>query len=485
MRSATALLVAGLSVGCGSGVATVRELDEELGFVEEPLFLGDPANGAFYALDLSMWEGPIAQWEMDCFWNAGVRHIVSGTQVEEITRQQLAMARRRGMSLDAYVYLYWDRDVRAQVEEALRRADGFGIGRMWLDVEEAPPAGTSAQALAELLQQAVDACRAQTGAGCGIYTGAGFWTKHLANTTRFAEVPLWFAHYDDVTSLSAWPSERFGGWAAPAAKQWQERALCGVGPDHDTMQRLRGPELVVDRSPAPAPASAPPPPSDLYPEDGQRTAYEYVKLMAATVPGASAYELAMELWSGSRWLPYAAWTRSVSFKKVSPYRLGAFYRFRARAKNAYGWGPYSAWAAFEYGTATGARPPGFGAPPPPGPGAGSPDAGALDAGAPADAGSDPDAGTGSPTALSPNGNASYFKGASVTLSCAAVAGATAYAFELEVLVGASWTPYFTYSAAAPSKTFWPQTAAPFRWRARATVAGVAGPWSGHATFTVR
>jgi len=111
--------------------------DDLEGSTADEIFLGDPANDAVFAVDVSHWEGPISQYEMDCFWSQGVRHVVSGTQLTEITRQQLQMAVDRGMSVDAYVYLYWDRDPAAQVADAFAAVDGFPIGRMWLDVEEA------------------------------------------------------------------------------------------------------------------------------------------------------------------------------------------------------------------------------------------------------------------------------------------------------------------------------------------------------------
>ena len=58
-------------------------------------FYGDPANHAVYALDISLWEGPISQYEMDCFWDSGVRHVVVGTQLQEIDHPAARDGRRR------------------------------------------------------------------------------------------------------------------------------------------------------------------------------------------------------------------------------------------------------------------------------------------------------------------------------------------------------------------------------------------------------
>ena len=44
------------------------------------------------------------------------------------------------MTVDAYVYLYWDTDTMAQVDAAFQRVSGYPMGRMWLDIEAGSPA---------------------------------------------------------------------------------------------------------------------------------------------------------------------------------------------------------------------------------------------------------------------------------------------------------------------------------------------------------
>ena len=51
--------------------------------------------------------------------------------------------------------------------------------------------------------------------------------------------------------LSAWSSERFGGWVKPVGKQRAEQPLCNVGVDKDAMQVASPPPLAVDRAVAP------------------------------------------------------------------------------------------------------------------------------------------------------------------------------------------------------------------------------------------
>lgn len=425
-----------------------------------PPFLGDPANQAVFAVDISHWEGPMSQAEMDCFWASGVRHVVSGTQVEEVTRQQLAMAVSRGMTVDAYVYLYWTDDIAAQVDTAFARAAGFPIGRMWLDVEQ-EPGGLGATELEAKVQQAVDACQKHGSAECGIYTGRGFWQGALANTKKFAELPLWYAHYNFKKELSHWPAEGFGGWQSPVAKQWAEEVLCSVGVDKNTMQVVTEPSVVVDHSLPPPPTAAPPAPAGLYPEQGAYTSLDYVKLMTGLVPHSTQYQLELQSWDGAAFKPYYTWSRPDGFQKVTPKYDDRVYRFRARAQNAKGWGAWSGYSVFAYGKPTGALPPEPPEEPPPPP---------------------PPTGDDLFGTLAPDGTT--VSTPAVTLTCGAVTGATKYEFSIESLgKTGSWVPYTKYTGTGPSRTFYPQLhGTTYRWRVRAELSGAWTASSKDATF---
>ncbi|MBK8995754.1 MAG: hypothetical protein IPM35_08405 [Myxococcales bacterium] len=465
LRVVEALSCAGLLAlsSCGAPANGALEPPPEGGEVVEPIkasppYYGDPAHDAVFGVDISHWEGPMAQAEMDCFWDSGVRHVVSGTQVEEVTRQQLAMAVSRGMTVDAYVYLYWTDDIAGQVKEAFERTAGFPIGRMWLDVEQ-DPGGLGATELAIRVKAAADACLAEAGAECGIYTGRGFWTGEMADTTQFATLPLWYAHYNFKKELSHWSTESFGGWTEPVAKQWAEEVLCSVGVDKDTMQVVTEPTL-VDRSLPPAPTQPPPAPTGLYPADGARVSLDYVKLMTGLVPHATQYQLALESWDGAAFKPYYTWTRVDGFQKVTPQFKNRFYRFRARAQNVHGWGAWSGYSVFEFGKSTTAPPSGTPEQPPPPP---------------------PPTGGGDFGTLSPNGTT--HSSPSVTLSCAAVTNASSYEFTIETSKSDSWMPYVKYTTTGPSRTFYPQLhQTTYRWRVRALVNGAWSAPSYDATF---
>ena len=460
------------------GPAGIEEI-EGAALVPSPTFLGDPAAGAVFALDISFWEGPVSEEELECFWDSGVRHIIAGTQVMELTRQQLDVITARGMTVDAYEYLYWDQDMATQIDEAMEIVEDRPIGRLWLDVEE-DPGDLGANALIDKVQVALDRCRtyeASHGITCGIYTGPGFWRSYMNNTARFAEVPLWYAWYNMKTSLSSWDTEAFGGWDAPVAKQWAEQAICGYGADKDTMIVDAAPTVVVDHEPAPITQSAPPAPTRLWPATGTVTALDYTKLMSGVVPGATRYQFALERWTGTRWLSYFTWTTANAFRTVYPTSnlLDLVYRFRVRAQNARGWGEWSPYAQFDWGDVTGVRPdqpPPAQQEPPPSPPPPSPPPP-----------SPPPLAAGAPSGLAPDG--ARVTSTSVTLSCSAVTDASDYLFTIETRDAAgALHPYTSYQRTSPSTTFWPQIRnTTWVWRVRARHAGTWGPWSNDASFT--
>ncbi len=456
------------TVAACSGAPTPQGT-EEAPLSPAPFFAGDEANDAGFAVDVSFWETPLAQSQADCLWDSGVRHVVVGTQDALIAQQQLAMAVSRGMTVDAYVYLYWDRDIASQVEAAFAMTRGFPIGRMWLDIEENPE-GLGPSALVSLIQQGVDACHADGTAGCGIYTGPGFWKSYVANSGAFTGVPLWYALYNKKRSLSDWTTEHFGGWTSPVAKQFQTGPLCGMGgADWDVMQVSAKPTVTVDRTPPPPATTTPAAPQGLYPQEGMALPIDYVKIMSGTVPGATSYQLGLERYNGTSWGTYYTWTTPNAYVKVSPPAKAALYRLRARAQNAYGWGPWSDYASFDYGTYTGPRP--DDAPPPEPTQSNEPPP--------------PPPPAGVPGALAPDGGVVITTSA-VAMTCSSVAGATSYQFAIDDDAGSGWSSYYTYAAGVPARTFYPQIhGADYRFRVRAMVSGSWGDWSSYATFHVK
>lgn len=408
-----------------------------------------------YAFDVSHWSGEITDAEVRCWWGKGVRHVIAGTQSARIMHQQLDMAIAGGMTVDAYVYLYWGSDMAQQVSDALAAVGGYPVGRLWLDVEE-PPGSYGPVALDGFIEDALAACGAMP---CGIYTARWWWNPATKGSNAFSNVPLWYAYYDDDPSLGTWSWQSFGGWLAPTAKQFDEVYVCGIDVDKNTMYVSAEPTTTPAALPPVAPG-VPPAPKGLYPADDVQILGEQVRVLSLTVPGATQYAFEVQHHAAGQFKPYYVLSSSTNARRFNPSLDDRVYRFRARAKNAHGWGAWSDWARWEQGHATewpsSQPPPGDPPPPPPPPG--------------------------SPLNLAPPNGA--VESGAVTMSCDAVSGAGQYAFEIEVLSANQWVPYYTYTVMAPSRTFYPSiTATSYRWRVRANTTSGWGPSSTWSTFS--
>jgi hypothetical protein len=184
------------------------------------------------AVDVSHWSG--SGWGAECFVENGVTHLIAGTQNPTITRAQLDAAVAAGMTVDAYVYLYWSSSVTAQVQAALDTIEGYPVTRLWLDAENNAGGYTSSQIL-QKIQEGLDACGSTP---CGIYTAKWWWDPSTNYSTAFADVPLWYARYDLIPDFNDWYNglSDFGGWVDPTGKQYQgSNYFCGVNVDRNIM----------------------------------------------------------------------------------------------------------------------------------------------------------------------------------------------------------------------------------------------------------
>ena len=149
----TAVSAAVVLSGCTNWLDGGAQIVTTQGALGSPVAAGEPA----LAVDISNWSGPVTDAEMDCWWELGYRHIIAGTQRPWLTRQQLEVAVARGMSVDAYEYIYWDGDVAGQVERALEAVADLPIGRLWIDLEEDPRGLTPAELITRI-ESALAAC---------------------------------------------------------------------------------------------------------------------------------------------------------------------------------------------------------------------------------------------------------------------------------------------------------------------------------------
>jgi hypothetical protein len=189
----------------------------------------------------------------------------------------------------------------------------------------------------------------------------------------------------------------------------------------------------------------PPAPTGLSPDDGQEFPNgTSVTMSASPVSGATGYEFEIQHDSGGgAWATYWTYTSDTSSFTFWPQYPDRAYRFRARAENEHGWGPYSTWATFTVGTLAG---------PPP-----------------------------APTGLSPDGGQAYPGGGAVVMSCTAIQSATGYEFAIEYLSGGVWKTYYAYTTSGSAKTFYPAVhGTDYRFRVRAENEhgwGAHSPWA--------
>jgi hypothetical protein len=171
-----------------------------------------------------------------------------------------------------------------------------------------------------------------------------------------------------------------------------------------------------------------------------------VTLSCNAISGVDQYQFEIEYWIDSGWQYYYTYTRSTNSQTFWPAYDDAPYRWRVRASNGFGWGPWSEYAEFNFGEIGGETPP------------------------PA------------PTGLSP-ANGVAITSSSVTMSCDPIADASQYEFEIHYWNGTAWKYYYTYSTGTNSQTYWPSVhGTSYQWRVRAQNSVGWGSWSVNAEF---
>ena len=94
---------------------------------------------------------------------------------------------------------------------------------IWIDVEVNPSSGCSWASYSfssncDYIMQLINAIKAK-GKELGIYASSYEWSTVMGSTsacTQAAEVPLWYAHYDNWQSFGDYV--KFGGWSKPSVK---------------------------------------------------------------------------------------------------------------------------------------------------------------------------------------------------------------------------------------------------------------------------
>jgi hypothetical protein len=191
------------------------------------------------AVDMSNFTDPLSPAAIQGFKAAGIGHVI----VQAIdpppsyprgrTRAQIQVCLDAGLTVDAYVWLWFDLDAN-DIQRKLHLLDGLNVRQLWLDVEDTASINYSQAACEAKVSDALTACdayRTLSGARTGVYSGRWFWLdrRYMGNCTTFADRLLWDANYDDVadTRLGYVP---YGGWDRPTIKQFRgTTAVGGIG----------------------------------------------------------------------------------------------------------------------------------------------------------------------------------------------------------------------------------------------------------------
>jgi hypothetical protein len=205
-----------------------------------------------WALDMSNWSGKITSEWVGRRLAEGWNHGIAGTQVAEITQDQLDDMLAGGMTVDAYVFLYAQGRGTAteQVDAALANVGGRAIGRLWLDFEgnHDAPAGEFRNrwdlvSVSGFVKEATDACIGKVFSG--IYTSRSWWLRYMGAVETYKDFPLWLATADGNPNLVFEP---FGGWDTCSIEQYVfDQVTDGINCDWNVMgQQFFDVEPVVD-----------------------------------------------------------------------------------------------------------------------------------------------------------------------------------------------------------------------------------------------
>merc|ERR1712054_103832 len=104
---------------------------------------------------------------------------------------------------------------------------GAKWGTTWIDVEGPGTYWSSSQSANQQFFEAMANELKKLGQTVGVYTSASQWNPIMGSGyTGGSKYPLWYAHYDNNPSFSAFSP--FGGWHSPAMKQYQgDVSQCG------------------------------------------------------------------------------------------------------------------------------------------------------------------------------------------------------------------------------------------------------------------
>jgi hypothetical protein len=228
------------------------------------------------AVDISNYTDPLTPAAVEGLKSAGVSHVI----VQAIdpppgyppgrTREQVQLCQAAGLTVDAYVWLWFDLDTQ-DIKRKLKLLDGLSIRQVWLDVEDTASIKydqPTCEAKVDAALAECDTFLTTSGQKTGVYSGRWYWAdqRYMGNTAIYADRELWDANYDSVADAAV-GFRTYGGWPAPRIKQYRGTSvLAGIGGlDLNVLSVAEEQELVVGSMPA-QPDRASTPQTDLAPQ---------------------------------------------------------------------------------------------------------------------------------------------------------------------------------------------------------------------------
>jgi len=184
---------------------------------------------AAYGCDVSHYQSQISWSQVAAAGKAFaiIKATEGTTWMDARFRSNWAAARAAGLRVSAYHYFRPGLDPISQAQHFHAVVGDLAAGDLipWVDVEdEHSSVGGLAVAPAVIVEQllaCLGECQRLFGAQTGVYTGRWFWDK-LPHTGRFAQQPLWVAHW----FVDQKPGGTFSlpsGWSQYAIHQYTSR----------------------------------------------------------------------------------------------------------------------------------------------------------------------------------------------------------------------------------------------------------------------
>lgn len=190
-------------------------------------------------LDVSNYD--VSTFDAQCLFASGVDRIIAGCWDLSATRSLITASRWASIVADdLYTFLYFglSHEQREVTHAVTLRESDTRLRRAWLDIEATAP-HAAAVTPSYRIDAALRARQTLEAAGfiVGVYTTEHYWRTYMANTTAFADCPLWLANWGTNNPNAPRPvitAVSFGGFTRVSVHQYSSTIWrCGRARDHN------------------------------------------------------------------------------------------------------------------------------------------------------------------------------------------------------------------------------------------------------------